>query len=90
MIKKLIVGTFLSILIFFAASFITVIVAIRAHQKLEIGFPFKYYHLFYLRGNNNYYEPQWDWYTNMLFLDCLIFWVVTVGIYLLVKRNKSN
>lgn len=91
-IKHTLVGTGLSILIFFSISFLTVLSQINPlfnieteDYILEIGFPFVYNVQFCLNGNE-YPNTGWTW--SHLFYDCLLSWITVTGIYLLVLRRK--
>lgn len=90
MIKKILLATILSILIFLSISFITVLLQINSpiHRyeffEHKIGFPFKYYHEFMLDSP----IPNSGWDISNLILDCAITWIVVVGLYLIIKRKK--
>ena len=51
----------------------------------NLGFPFKYYYQFWLSGSDS---PNCGWRFNDFILDCFIVWILTVTIYLIVKRKK--
>jgi len=92
-VKELIKGTILSMLIFFSTSFLTVLFQINSplnrineNYELEIGFPFKYYHEFWV----DYPIPNSGWNINNLMLNCGITWIVTIGIMTLLKKRKHN
>ena len=91
--KNIFWGTVYSIVIFFAISFITFLTQIgpinyqgRAPYKMDIGFPFTFYGQFWLRGSDS---PNSGWHINYLFYDCLITWLVVLGIYLIIKKYKK-
>jgi len=89
-ITNIIIGTLLSVLIFFSVSFITVLLQINSpihrYEFLEhkIGFPFVYYHEFMVDCP----IPNSGWNFNNLILDCVITWIIVTGLYLILKRNK--
>lgn len=89
--RKLIVGTILSVLVFFSISFVTVLTQINSplhrindNYELKIGFPFEYYHEFMVDSP----IPNSGWNVNNLIIDCIIFWILVTGLYLILKRNK--
>jgi hypothetical protein len=53
----------------------------------DIGFPFKYYYQFWLRGNDS---PNCGWNINSFVWDCALAWIVTVLVYLFIKRKRSR
>lgn len=85
-------GTILSTLVFFSVSFLPFLYKISPltrgedSYKLDIGFPFKYYSQFQLRGND-FLNSGWN--VNNLVLDCVIYWIVICGLYILIKRMKK-
>jgi hypothetical protein len=95
LIKTFFIGTFLSILVFFSVSFITILTQLNPihyyqtseSYKLDIGFPFKYYGQFWLSGSN---IPNSSWNINNLFYDCLLTWIVVVGLYYLILRTRTT
>jgi hypothetical protein len=92
--KVLINGTFLSILIFFSTSFITVLIQIapikyykrNESYNLDIGFPFKYYEEFWLKGN---VTPNFGWNGLNLIYNIITTWFIVFGEYYLLNRNKT-
>lgn len=94
-IKTILTGTLLSILVFFAISFLTILIEINPIHlykngepyRLDIGFPFKYYEQFWLRGSE---IPNSGWLLNNLIYDCLLTWIVITGIYILILKIKNN
>ena len=88
-ILDLVYGTFLSILVFFSISFFTVLFQINSPinrfkdvYELKIGFPFTYYHQFMVDCP----IPSSGWNLSHLFWNCLIYWIVVTGVFLLIKR----
>ena len=85
-------GTIISTLVFFSISFLPFLYKISPFSrgedlnKLELGFPLRYYYHFQVRGND-FLNSGWD--INNLLLDCLIYWVVVCGYYILIKRNTT-
>lgn len=53
--------------------------------SLQIGFPFIYYEQFQL-GGSDFLNSEWN--THNLFLDCFITWIITTGLYTLLKYQK--
>ncbi|OFY83681.1 MAG: hypothetical protein A3F72_12770 [Bacteroidetes bacterium RIFCSPLOWO2_12_FULL_35_15] len=51
----------------------------------NLGYPFKYYYQFWLRGSDS---PNCGWNFDNFVYDCLIIWILTTVIYLIVKRKK--
>jgi len=93
MMKELIKGTLLSVLIFFSISFITVLTQINSpfhriegNYKLSIGFPFEYYYEFLVELPT----PNSGWNVDNLIIDCLITWLITIGIRVLIKKIKTK
>ena len=90
MIKKLLIGTFLSVLIFFSISFMTVLLQINSpihrYENLEhkIGFPLVYYHEFMVDCP----IPNSSWNIVHLIVDIVITWFIVTGLYYLLKRRK--
>jgi hypothetical protein len=88
--KKIVIGTLLSILTFFAVSFITVLFQLNSpinptmDSSMSIGFPFNYYHQFMVSPPT--FNSSWNP-TNLL-LDCFITWLLVVGIYIFFTKNK--
>jgi hypothetical protein len=95
LLRTIFTATLLSILVFLSVSFITVLTQInplhyyKKHEpyKLEIGFPFEYYHQFWVSGST---IPNSGWTINNFFYDCLITWAVVTGVYILIKQTKNN
>lgn len=94
-LKIILLGTALSILVFFSTSFLTVLTQINPLHyyqgsetyKLDIGFPFKFYGQFWLSGSD---IPNSGWTISNLFYDCMLTWIVVTGIYYLIKRRRIN
>ena len=93
MIKKLATGTFFSVIVFAFVSYVSVMTSLlstvgRLDKKpvTNIGFPFKYYYQFWLRGADS---PNCGWNIDYFLLDCLLTWFVTVGIYLAVTNRRT-
>jgi hypothetical protein len=88
--KKFIIGTFLSILVFFSVSFLTILTQLNSplkrYERFEhkIGFPYSYYHEFMVDCP----IPNSGWNIKHLIFDCLITWMFVTGLYLIIKRNK--
>ena len=89
--RKLIVGTILSVLVFFSISFVTVLTQINSplhrindYYELEIGFPFEYYH----ESMVDCPIPNSGWNINNLIIDSVITWILVTGLNLIMKRNK--
>lgn len=92
-LNDIVFGTILSILTFFSVSFLFVIYRISPitmgdTYKLEIGFPYEYYHQFLLSGNP-FLNSGWN--INNLLIDCFIYWVTIAGLYLIYKaKTRKN
>lgn len=95
LLKNIFVGTLLSVVVFFAVSFMTILIQINPLHyykngepyKLDIGFPFKYYEQFWLRGSH---FPNSGWILNHLFYDCILTWVIVTALYLIKQKLKNN
>lgn len=93
MIKKLVIGTFYSVIVFCVVSYLSVMASLFAsvgELKLRpvtnIGFPFKYYYQFWVRGNDS---PNCGWRFGNFVLDFFITWIVTLIIYNLATRKAK-
>ncbi len=87
---NLVKGTLLSMLVFFTISFFSVIYSIHHPEfngQLRIGFPFEYYHQFWLNGNK--YPNGGGNFLNLI-LDCTICWVIVAGTFFLVKQPHKK
>lgn len=91
MLKNLVKATILSIMIFFSISFLTVLFQINSpfnrmdkYYELKIGFPFEYYYEFFVE----YPIPNSGWNANNLILDCVLTWVITFVLIILIKKRK--
>jgi len=93
LIHHLFKGTILSILVFFSVSFLPFLYRISPltigedFDPLDIGFPLTYYSQFKMRGND-FFNSGWN--INHLFFDCLIYWIVICGGYVVFKRKNAN
>lgn len=89
----LIRSTLVSIVIFFAISFVTVLLCIGPlhytrmgdDYSFNIGFPFQYYHQFIVSGNP---FPDFGWDVTNLLIDCIITWTIVVAV-VYFKRQKN-
>ena len=92
--RKILIGTVLSILIFFSISFLTVLFQINSplneisndYYEMEIGFPFVYYREFMVDCPSR----NTGWNTKNLILDTGIIWMLTIGVFLFLQNQKSN
>lgn len=92
-VRTMFFGTFLSILVFFSISFITILTQINPLHyykdnetyKLDIGFPFKYYGQFFAGDT----IPNSGWTPNNLFYDWLLTLIIVTGLYYLRQRRKN-
>ncbi len=91
MIRKGIGIIFMSMLVFFSTSFLTVINHLISpinktigYKSLEIGFPFKYYEEFMIDCPN----PNYGWNLSNLILDIILTLIIVSGItYIMNKKN---
>jgi hypothetical protein len=89
--KKAVYLTALSILIFFSISFVSILIKIPPFNPdpitdLKIGLPYQFYHQFVLSDGIRH-----SWNGNNLIKNCLIVWLTTVGIGLIIGRfNKLH
>ena len=93
-IKKLAIGTFYSVIVFAFVSYVSVMISLlstvgRLDKKpvTNIGFPFKYYYQFWLRGSDS---PNCGWRFDYFLIDCLLTWIITVSVYLIIKHRNST
>lgn len=91
MIKKTLIGTLFSILIFFSTSFLTILYQLNSPLKriesayeLRIGFPFEYYHEFWVDCP----IPNSGWNVDNLLLDCSLTWGITMLLVIIISRKK--
>ena len=82
----------LSVLVFFSVSFFSVLHSIwhpPAWSELTIGFPFTYYHQFWLRGNS---YPNCEGNVMYLLTDALLCWMMVMVLwwFLRVIRNGAG
>ncbi len=83
---KFIISTLYSIMIFFTISYFGLIKSILFNIEYEIGFPLKYFEMFWLGGN---YFPNHGSDVKNLLLNCLIIWTITILlIFIFVKILK--
>lgn len=94
MLKKIIISTVYSIIAFCVISYISVMTSLLltigapSHRPVtNIGFPFKYYYQFWASGNPG---PNCGWRLDSFILDFVIVWTLTIIIYLLIERKKTN
>jgi hypothetical protein len=89
------VGTGLSILVFFSISFVAVIYGLRAFDpytevgvsRFQIGFPLTYYSETYFPGSS--YNPI-NWNALNLLVDCFSTWLVVTLPYTLIKSRIKH
>lgn len=94
MLKKIFVSTIYSILIFSLVSYISVMVSLLqsigepwTKPVTNIGFPFKYYFQFWLRGSDS---PNCGWSLKYFIYDALIVWSIVTTIYFIIKSYNKN
>jgi hypothetical protein len=80
MIKKLIYISSIAIIIFFAISFLTVLVDFgnpfwESSTKIDVGFPFTYYEDFFLDFKHH------EWNLTYLIIDAFIIWILVFVIW---------
>lgn len=92
MLRDITKATFYSIIAFCVVSYISVMTSLLSSVgKLStkpvanLGYPFKYYYQFWLKGNG---FPNCGWRVKNFILDCVIIWLITVIIYFILKRKK--
>lgn len=93
--KHILIGTILSILVFFSISFLTVLTQINPFHyykneeiyQLNIGFPLIYYHQFWLSGSK---IPNSGWTVNYLFYDSILTWIIVAGAYITWQKIKKK
>jgi hypothetical protein len=85
--RFVLVGSILSALVFFSASFLTILSQISSPPhvtgrfELSIGFPYTYYREFIQDGMLYH-----GWIAGNLIKDCGLTWLVVTGIFVVVKR----
>ncbi len=94
MARRLVIGTLLSILVFFAVSFLSILGQIAGplnghtpRVRLDVGWPFTYYQEFWVNGSESM-NCGWDM-GNLLF-GCALTWIVVAGTYLMLTRTARN
>jgi len=91
--RKILIGTVLSILIFFSISFLTILFQINSplneipndYYEMEIGFPLVYYREFMVDSPSR----NTAWNTKNLILDTGIIWILTISAILFFTKSKS-
>lgn len=94
MVRRLIIGTLLSILVFFAVSFLSVLAQIAGplnghtpRVRLDVGWPYTFYQEFWINGSDSM-NCGWD--VKNLALGSALTWVVVTGAYIILKRTARN
>jgi len=94
MIRRLLIGTLLSILVFFTVSFLTVLIQIagplNGHAPrvgLDVGWPLTFYTEFWVRGSTS---ANYGWNVPNLMLVCLITWIIFTGSYIALTRATGR
>lgn len=89
MVFSILNRTFLSILVFFAVSFLSILFQMPPFQYQKfpayIGFPFSYYNQFWPGGSC---IPNSGWNIDYLMYDCMLTWILVTGAYVMIKRKK--
>lgn len=92
MIRKLFIATIYSAIAFCVVSYASVMASLldsvgNPCQKpvTNLGFPYKYYYQFWLRGSDS---PNCGWILKSFIIDCFIIWILTVTIYLILNKKK--
>ncbi|PWJ37908.1 hypothetical protein [Sediminitomix flava] len=91
MIKKLFTASFYAFIAFSVLSYLSVMFSLlksvgdpSLKPVANIGFPFKYYYQFWLRGSDS---PNCGWVIENFTLDIIIIWSVTLVIYFRLKKK---
>jgi hypothetical protein len=91
MLRKIVVSTFLAFIAFCVLSYASVLISLlssvgNASQKpvTNLGFPYHYYYQFWTQGAD---APNCAWSLGSFIIDFFIVWVLTVIIYLYIKRK---
>ncbi len=94
MVRRLIIGTLLSILVFFAVSFLSVLAQIAGplnghtpRVRLDVGWPYTFYQEFWINGSDS---MNCGWHVKNLALGSALTWVVVTGAYIILKRTARN
>lgn len=92
--NKINIATVYSAIAFCVISYLSVMYSLlqsvgRLTKKpvTNLGFPYKYYYQFWLKGNDS---PNCGWRLNNFILDCFITWLVVLIIHLIVKHKKGK
>src|SRR5262245_1301246 len=92
MIRRLFIGTLLSILVFFAVSFLSILGQIAGPMnghapriRLDVGWPFKFYEEFWLSGSTS---ANCGWDIKNLLLGCALTWVLVTSAYFIITSGK--
>ncbi|MBL7954777.1 MAG: hypothetical protein JNJ91_07035 [Flavobacteriales bacterium] len=94
MVRRLVIGTLLSILVFFAVSFLSILGQIAGplnghtpRVRLEVGWPFTFYQEFWVNGSES---MNCGWHMRNLLFGCVLTWAVVTGTYLVLTRMARN
>lgn len=94
MTRRLINGTLLSILVFFAVSFVSILGQIAGplnghtpRTRLDVGWPFTFYQEFWINGSDSM-NCGWD--VKNLVIASALTWAVVTGAYIILKRTARN
>lgn len=91
--KRIIIkATLTSIITFCVISYTSVMISLLSSvgnlslkPVANLGFPFKYYYQFWLRGNDS---PNCGWVFSNFILDFFLIWIITMTIYF-IKIKKA-
>jgi hypothetical protein len=94
MARRLIIGTLLSILVFFAVSFLSILGQIAGplnghtpRVRLDVGWPFTYYQEFWVSGSES---MNCGWHMRNLLFGCVLTWAVVNGTYFMLTRTTRK
>lgn len=88
MIKKLAIATLYSFIAFCVISYLSIMISLLDKQPVaNLGFPFRYYYQFWLRGSD---RPNCGWEIDHFIYDAALAWVLTLLVYFFIKRKKSR
>ena len=88
-IKTIFIITILSILIFGFCTLLSYMLTKKANSFFELGWPYKFYYQFKIRGETGSGMQHGSWPMNLLY-DCILSFVFSTLIFFGYKKIKGN